>query len=694
MRICVVTFEYPPEIGGIAHSAERITKGLARKGLDIHVVVVSLSKQVSVSSYNAEQELWIHRFGPFTGNLKCINERESKELESFLHQLHNNYQFDLFHAFTIYPCGYLVTKVAEELDRPVIISARGEDGHIDLEQKELEPKFQWAVDHCSSITFVSKPMMESVDRKFPCLPKAKVILNSIDPSNFYYLKNFEPCFDKKKLKGTIVGLATTIRETKGFEFLLEAFATFSAKYPSTLLLAGGFRTPELKKKYEQMISALDIENKVVITGPVQHKYILNYTNLIDIYVMPSLSSEGCPNSLLEAMWLGKPVVASAVGAIPDVITSEVNGILVKPKSVKDLFEYIQHLELDKNLCESLGKKARSTIREKFNLNRELKQWYELYTGLMQLDNRKFEQFLAPHFDLKFVMIEPTNRCNLKCPLCPTGSGEIKPKKDMSLETFKNIIDQLPPGKPEICLWNFGEPLLHKDIFSMIDYAEEKGHKTILSSNVSFLTEKTVNNILDSRLSKMIVCLDGVSAETYLKYRQRGNFEKTLSTITSLCELKRKRNQKSPFIELQFIIMKHNEHEVEAIQKLAEEIGADTLALKTVSVPPEKEEQFLPTKSEFSRMRKPEDTTFFCTRPWDSIVINCDGNVMPCCYAHHKEEYVLGNVLKTSLKEIWRGRHYQSFRKRHLLSKKEISICKNCNGHKTKLYTKKYILKKP
>jgi MoaA/NifB/PqqE/SkfB family radical SAM enzyme len=73
-----------------------------------------------------------------------------------------------------------------------------------------------------------------------------------------------------------------------------------------------------------------------------------------------------------------------------------------------------------------------------------------------------------------LMIEPTNFCNLKCPLCPTGNDSLTaPKGYMDFEDYKKIIDEMGDYLLNVTLWNFGEPFLHKQISDMIDYAKKK-----------------------------------------------------------------------------------------------------------------------------------------------------------------------------------------------------------------------------
>ena len=116
-----------------------------------------------------------------------------------------------------------------------------------------------------------------------------------------------------------------------------------------------------------------------------------------------------------------------------------------------------------------------------------------------------------------VMIEPTNICNLKCPLCPSGNGTLKRTKGyMNFNVFKKIIDEIQATAFMVVLWNQGEPYLNKDFSKMVKYASDRGLFTLVSTNgnIAFNAEEVVNSGLDS----MIISLDGTTQETYNKYR--------------------------------------------------------------------------------------------------------------------------------------------------------------------------------
>ena len=295
---------------------------------------------------------------------------------------------------------------------------------------------------------------------------------------------------------------------------------------------------------------------------------------------------------------------------------------------------------------------------------------------------KFEEVSGMPLSL---FIEPTNICNLKCPLCPTGNGLLKKKKGyMSLENYKKIIDKLGPTAFSVTLWNYGEPSLNKDFIEMIKYAKEKGLKVITSTNgILFKNKENISKLLDSGLDELVLAVDGATNETYSKYRKNGDFKVLIDGINELSQLKKEKKSYFPFLSMQFIIMKENEHEVEEIQKLAKNLGVNELILKTVFLfnDSAKADKYLPLNKNYSRYineEKCKDSLIpGCDGLWTGININYDGNVTVCCF-DYSENFIVGNILDDDFEnEIWNSEQMQKFRMVVWKDKNAIEMCKNC-----------------
>lgn len=275
-----------------------------------------------------------------------------------------------------------------------------------------------------------------------------------------------------------------------------------------------------------------------------------------------------------------------------------------------------------------------------------------------------------------VLIEPTNVCNLKCPGCPTGTGILtRPKGFMSFENFKLIVNKLGPSLESIFLWNYGEPLLNKDIFKMIKYAREKNIFVMTSTNANFLAGKE-DKLISSKINKVIISLDGASRKTYQAYRKEGDFDKVVQSIKTLC-LKKSPNLK---VELQFIVMRHNEHEIPKIKKLAKIWKVDNLSLKSVWFLDERlKEKFKDLIPQNKKYQRKIEKTGWCLKPWYHLVIQWNGDVAPCCYDANGQ-INLGNLIHQDFKEVWNGKKIKNLRKimkKQYQGEKILTICQHC-----------------
>jgi len=284
------------------------------------------------------------------------------------------------------------------------------------------------------------------------------------------------------------------------------------------------------------------------------------------------------------------------------------------------------------------------------------------------------------------MIEPTNLCNLACPTCPTGTGKIKPLPAMSVERFDDVLGALAPRMRNLALWNYGEPLLNKDLPAMIARAKEAGVRVVkVSSNVHFLDGARGSALLRSGLDVLILSVDGASQETYATFRKDGDFARVAASVAWLSAEKRRLGLTKPRIELQFIVMRHNEHELPAMRRLAREWGVDALRVKTVGADDEETRGLVPASRLLSRYQSdgatPNARHAFCTMAWDHTVVNVDGSVTPCCYLRPDmgDAFVMGNVFEKPFAAIWRGERYRAFRAAMLEGRANMPVCDRCRG---------------
>jgi radical SAM protein with 4Fe4S-binding SPASM domain len=266
------------------------------------------------------------------------------------------------------------------------------------------------------------------------------------------------------------------------------------------------------------------------------------------------------------------------------------------------------------------------------------------------------------------IIEPINVCNLHCPLCPTGTGALAlPRGKMALSDFQRIVDSIAPYAYRIDLFNWGEPLLHKDIFAMIRYARSNGIAVRLSTNLNHFDARMAEETVASGLDEIIVSIDGADQEVYQKYRIGGNLETVLGNLKMLLAARRTAGRSTPLVNALTVVTKKNEAQVPAIQSLVENLGVDDYTPQTVAIDPTKPQditEWLPSRGfyYYGRQSKPSPIIdFACSEPWEACAIMPDGTVLPCSW-FHDVNFQFGNVLREPLAQIWNNEHYISARR--------------------------------
>jgi radical SAM protein with 4Fe4S-binding SPASM domain len=287
-----------------------------------------------------------------------------------------------------------------------------------------------------------------------------------------------------------------------------------------------------------------------------------------------------------------------------------------------------------------------------------------------------------------ISFEPTTSCNLRCPECPSGLREFtRPTGMLQQDFFRQTIDEIHKELLYLVFYFQGEPYLNPDFLSMVRYARNKGIYTATSTNAHYLTDQKARETVESGLDRLIISIDGTTQDVYEQYRVGGKLEKVLEGARNIVKWKRELKSKTPFVFFQFLVVKPNEHQIEAVKQLAREVGVDQVRFKTAQVYDYQTDpnQLIPTLDKYSRYRRDKTGEMriksglqnHCWRLWSGNVITWDGLVVPCCFdkdAMHQ----LGNMKMQSFKDIWHNENYRQFRRELMTSRKNIDICANCS----------------
>jgi MoaA/NifB/PqqE/SkfB family radical SAM enzyme len=257
-------------------------------------------------------------------------------------------------------------------------------------------------------------------------------------------------------------------------------------------------------------------------------------------------------------------------------------------------------------------------------------------------------------------METTNFCNLKCPFCLTGKGISggRSVKNMNFEEAKKILDQIGDYIYFLQMYTWGEPLLNPDIFKIIEYAKKKNIYVMISTNAMAMSPMNNRRLLESGVDYIVVAIDGGSQETYQRYRKGGDYSKVVTNVKDLLSQREQCKDSSPFVEWQYIVFRHNEHEVYDVEQKAYRLGVDKFTPLPAYV---EDEEWASTDPKYRTQLGNPERIFNCDRPWSHLNVRVDGGVAPCCYTFFKKDDI-GEISSDDFLNIWNNESFQQARR--------------------------------
>ena len=272
-----------------------------------------------------------------------------------------------------------------------------------------------------------------------------------------------------------------------------------------------------------------------------------------------------------------------------------------------------------------------------------------------------------------LIVEPTNICNMKCVMCPTGTGEVVRQKGyMEMSLFKKIIDQSKDYVETVCLFLAGEPLLHPELTDMIQYCRDQGVSTAVHTNGSYLDESLAEKFLISPPDILSISFDGFTKEIFEKIRVRGNFDEIQENVYNFIKLKCNQDSKLPYFIMQLIKMNQNETDINSFFSKWKIKGVDNIRIKPLFENP----SYKTAKK--SWLPGPEKKAIEpCPLLWRQFTVHWDGTVVLCCQ-DFLPEVEIGNTKDSSILELGNSEKMQEIRSLHIDGNSdEISLCKRC-----------------
>src|SRR5262245_944803 len=316
-----------------------------------------------------------------------------------------------------------------------------------------------------------------------------------------------------------------------------------------------------------------------------------------------------------------------------------------------------------------------------------------------------------------VYLETTNRCNLLCTTCPRTYAELEPPADMSWELFISIVDQIPNLQRAV-LHGVGEPMLVRNLPRMVRYLKDRGTYVLFNTNGTLLNERNGRALIGAGLDELRVSLDASNASSFLVVRGKDYFARILRNVRAFRNLQEREGAERPRVSLWLTGLKETIAELPAFVELAAKIGVREVYLQRLvffehgpiglARPDQalyeqmtrEEGAYLEAATELARSygiafaasggasepgtslkRQDHGSPWtLCRRPWTVMYFTANGRALPCCIApfsqHGYENYTLGDATQQTLREIWNGAAYRTFREA-LLSATPPATCANC-----------------
>jgi len=288
-----------------------------------------------------------------------------------------------------------------------------------------------------------------------------------------------------------------------------------------------------------------------------------------------------------------------------------------------------------------------------------------------------------------AQVEPSNYCNLACPLCVTTSqSNARPRALLSLETFKSFIDEVGDYLLIIVLWNWGEPFLNPDLCRMIAYAKKKGIVVHCSTNGNVpMDDAKADELVASGLDSLVFGIDGATEKTYRQYRKGGDLSRVIGNMEKIIQARKRQGVTTPRLVLRFVVMSHNEHEIELARALAKRIGVDYFSLKNVDLPSscgeDLDSKYVPVANKYRRYKYGEKAgdrkrqPFVCPRPWKRITLDALGHII-FCEMDYQNLHPFGCMNEgESAMSAWKGDTAASFRREFHDGHNRFAPCVTC-----------------
>ena len=321
--------------------------------------------------------------------------------------------------------------------------------------------------------------------------------------------------------------------------------------------------------------------------------------------------------------------------------------------------------------------------------------------MLPLQPKQLLSLFRQTFD--WIQVEVTSHCNALCVYCPrTVFKESWEDRHLSSEAFKKL-KPVFSRTDLVHLQGWGEPFLNPEFFEIAAFAKQAGCKVGTTTNAMLLNEERIRIVIETGIDLLAFSLAGTGESNDI-IRKGTNLNKVLKAIETLSREKEKRGKTSPEIHVAYMLFRSGMAELEALPALLEGLGVSQVVVSTLDFVPTEElrkEAVIPTtQEEYEEVRSvldhlveasrekglavhyhlvsPEKRREVCTENIQkALCISSDGAVTPCVYTNLRvsgmyydlqgqkvsyERMVFGNIKEKEVKDIWKEKSYDAFRR--------------------------------
>ena len=284
-----------------------------------------------------------------------------------------------------------------------------------------------------------------------------------------------------------------------------------------------------------------------------------------------------------------------------------------------------------------------------------------------------------------MQFELGNQCNLRCPVCPTGNRELdRPPQMMDLSLFRDTMAEVGPYLLTASLWGWGESLLHPQLAGFLREAQKYKITVLLSTNGQNLDQdEVIDAIAEYPPTYLIVAIDGITDETNSRFRIGARLAPVIAGMRRLVERKKRMHRSLPILQMRFIEMKHNRHELPQVEAFAASLGFEMIAFRTLCI-------IASDLGISAHGRLAEGTTesgkdpcdgegvgHVCMHPFWFPTLFADGTVVGCDQDFNAQKPMGRISAGLKFRDLWTGAEAAAVRRVIRDESETLAFCRNC-----------------